>query len=70
MEALEAIAHIANAATEDRNTISKLTDLKPNLQSENSDLQSKLVAALEKLASLEMLPASIIYKSARFIQYG
>ena len=37
-KALESITHLNNATTEDRNIISKLTDLNAKLQSENSTL--------------------------------
>jgi len=50
VEALEAITQLANATTADRSTIASLTQQVQRLQEENSNLQAKLVAALEKLA--------------------
>ena len=51
-EVLEAMTHLANAATEDRNIIAKLTEQNGQLQQEVRNLQSKLVEVLEALAKV------------------
>ena len=51
-EVLEAFTHLANAATEDRNIIAKLTDQNWQLQQEVRSLQNKLVEVLETLAKV------------------
>ena len=52
---LEALTQLANAATADKTAMATLNAQVQHLQEENSKLQTKLVAALEKLATSERL---------------
>ena len=52
-EALMAITHLANASTEDKNTIAKLTKMNTEFQQEVRMLQAKLVKVLETLANVK-----------------
>ena len=67
--ALEVLTQLANTAAADRTTMATLTSKVQNLQEENIKLQSKVLAALERLAASKRTKLSVREPRERFRYY-